>query len=482
MSGMFSNCKALASLDVSGWDTSVVTNMEGMFRGCQALESLDVTGWDTGSVTDMGYMFSRCQALASLDVSGWDTGAVTYTVSMFRGCASLSSLDLSSWDTSNIANGRIMFDNCPSLKSLKVWSNYQIKSAHMFPAATSDYGWWSMADSAWYTREEVVSGRSGTADEYLAKKDLERFGAEITLPQGSYEPTGQAIEPVPTVKIGDEELVPGNAYDVSYEGNVEVGTATVKVTGKGMYGGTISATFEIAEATSKSLEGAAVTLSKGSYVYAGTHRKPAPTVKLGDETLTEGTDYDVSYRDNVNAGTATVTVTGRGDYKGSKQVTFNITRKALSGAEVTLSKTSYTYAGVCRKPAVASVTLIGKELIEGTDYEVSYRNNLNTGTATAVVRGVGNYKGTATAAFNITKRSLADADVSLDGESFDATGQPVEPAVRASYNGAELSEGKDFEVTYSDNVEPGRAKATVKGIGNYKGGVELTFEVVVAKA
>jgi hypothetical protein len=375
-----------------------------------------------------------------------------------------------------------MFDNCPSLKSLKVWSNYQIKSAHMFPAATSDYGWWSMADSAWYTREEVVSGRSGTADEYLAKKDLERFGAEITLPQGSYEPTGQAIEPVPTVKIGDEELVPGNAYDVSYEGNVEVGTATVKVTGKGMYGGTISATFEIAEATSKSLEGAAVTLSKGSYVYAGTHRKPAPTVKLGDETLTEGTDYDVSYRDNVNAGTATVTVTGRGDYKGSKQVTFNITRKALSGAEVTLSKTSYTYAGVCRKPAVASVTLIGKELIEGTDYEVSYRNNLNTGTATAVVRGVGNYKGTATAAFNITKRSLADADVSLDGESFDATGQPVEPAVRASYNGAELSEGKDFEVTYSDNVEPGRAKATVKGIGNYKGGVELTFEVVVAKA
>ena len=69
MSHMFEGCSKLPSLDVSGWDTSKVTNMYQMFYGCSKLPSLDVSGWDTSKVTDMSHMFSYCSSLASLDLS-----------------------------------------------------------------------------------------------------------------------------------------------------------------------------------------------------------------------------------------------------------------------------------------------------------------------------------------------------------------------------------------------------------------------------
>ena len=62
--------------------------------------------------------------------------------------------------------------------------------------------------------------------------------------------------------------------------------------------------------------------------------------------LVEGTDYEVSYRDNLDAGTATVVVTGIGNYRGAATKAFSITRKDLSGASVALSKTSYVYTGI----------------------------------------------------------------------------------------------------------------------------------------
>ena len=117
---LFYYCVNLASIDVSGFDTSNVTNMGGMFSGCSSLTSLDVSGFDTSNVTDMGWMFNECDGLTSLDVSGFDTSNVTYMGWMFMGCGGLTSLDVSGFDTSNVTNMIWMFNGCGGLTSLDV--------------------------------------------------------------------------------------------------------------------------------------------------------------------------------------------------------------------------------------------------------------------------------------------------------------------------------------------------------------------------
>ena len=154
---------------------------------------------------------------------------------------------------------------------------------------------------------------------------------------------------------------------------------------------------------------AKVTLEKDSYVYDGTAKKPAVAVELNGKELAPGTDYTVSYHNNVNVGTATVTVTGIGNYTGSKTAEFTITEAAedtkridISKADVTLSKTSYAYDG---KPKTPSVTVkLGTETLSlNTDYTVSYSNNINIGTAKAAITGKGDYTGSKSANFTIEK-------------------------------------------------------------------------------
>ena len=115
---MFCNCSALTSLDLSNFNTSNVTDMGYMFRNCSALTSLDVSGFNTSNVTDMSYMFDSCLALTSLDVSGFNTTNVTIMDSMFRYCLSLTSLDVSGFNTSIVTNMNGMFGDCSALTDL----------------------------------------------------------------------------------------------------------------------------------------------------------------------------------------------------------------------------------------------------------------------------------------------------------------------------------------------------------------------------
>ena len=122
MGWMFAGCSGLTSLDVSGFNTSNVTNMSGMFRNCSNLTSLEVSGFKTENVTDMGWMFYGCSGLTSLDVSGFNTANVTNMSSMFERCFSLTSLDLNNFNTENVTNMHSMFDSCSRLASLNVSS------------------------------------------------------------------------------------------------------------------------------------------------------------------------------------------------------------------------------------------------------------------------------------------------------------------------------------------------------------------------
>ena len=120
MEGMFSGCSGLTSLDVSKFDTSAVTSMEGMFSGCSSLSSLDVSKFNTSQVTSMTSMFNGCSSLSSLDVSNFVTGAVTSMINMFNGCSSLSSLDVSKFNTSAVTSMESMFAGCSGLTRLDV--------------------------------------------------------------------------------------------------------------------------------------------------------------------------------------------------------------------------------------------------------------------------------------------------------------------------------------------------------------------------
>ena len=334
---MFSGCSSLSSLDLSDWDTSSLEQTVRMFSGCSSIETLDLSGWDASSTWDMAGMFEYCISLTSLDVSGWSVSSAQFLNSMFARCSSLASLDLSGWDTSSVTDAQCMFLGCSSLAEFKVGPAYQIKSADMFPDATADNGkWWSTADRAWYTKDEVVSTRSGVADTYTSvqgggtAKPLS--SCTVTLSQSSYVYDGTQKTPTLTVKDGSTTLVEGTAYTVTWpSGRTNAGTYTVTVTGKGDYTGTVTRDFTI---SAKSLSSCTVTLSQPTYTYDGTQKSPTVTVKDGSTTLTAGTHYTLTTPSGrTNAGTYTYKVTGKGNYTGTKTATLTISAPESPGLD-----------------------------------------------------------------------------------------------------------------------------------------------------
>ena len=162
-------------------------------------------------------------------------------------------------------------------------------------------------------------------------------------------------------------------------------------------------------------------------VYNG--KDQTPVVVCDGKTLTAGTDYELIGINDIdtfkNVGEYSILLLGKGDYTGGAITSFIIDRAALASADVTLASGTCTYNGKAWKPAV-TVKHGGMKLVSGTDYTVTYSNNVNAGTATVKVEGKGNYKGTVTKKFTIAKAA-----------------QPVKVTVGA----AKLSVGKTTTVS-----------------------------------
>ena len=138
-----------------------------------------------------------------------------------------------------------------------------------------------------------------------------------------------------------------------------------------------------------------------SQTYTGFSIEPSVTVTLNGKTLKLNEDYTLTYSNNVNVGTATITINGIGNYTGSKKVNFNIAPKKLDISSATVNSIgSKTYTGASIKPSV-TVTLNNKTLKLNKDYTVSYSNNKNIGTAKILIKGIGEYEGEKTVTFNI---------------------------------------------------------------------------------
>jgi len=153
----------------------------------------------------------------------------------------------------------------------------------------------------------------------------------VTLSASSYVYDGTAKQPSVTVKVGSKTLTKGTDYTAVYSDNTAAGTAYVTIRGIGAYTGSVTKNFTISK---KSISNLTMNLSQTSYTYDGTAKKPKVTVKDGSRTLVSGTDYSVSYSNNTNAGTASVTVTGKGNYTGTASLSFRIVKKGESNTIV----------------------------------------------------------------------------------------------------------------------------------------------------
>lgn len=179
----------------------------------------------------------------------------------------------------------------------------------------------------------------------IAKADIS--SAEITYDAGPYGYTGEEWKPEVAVSFNDAALTADTDYTVSYENNINAGTAEIIITGIGdHFTGSTEKTFTI-----NSAEISGCTFAPIAYVTYNTKaHTPEVTVAISGRTLEADKDYTVSYASNVNAGTATVTVTGKGNFTGSANTTFTI-------AKADLNLSVYTISSLCTETEVKTSTL-----------------------------------------------------------------------------------------------------------------------------
>ena len=131
MSWMFYGMFNLTSLNISSFDTSLVTDMQYMFYYMPNLTTLDLSSFDTSKVTDMQYLFVSMRNLTTLDLSNFDTSQVTNMAGMFYDMSSLATLNLSNFDTSKVTNMDRMFADMRSLTTLNLSSFNTSKVTNM---------------------------------------------------------------------------------------------------------------------------------------------------------------------------------------------------------------------------------------------------------------------------------------------------------------------------------------------------------------
>ena len=223
-------------------------------------------------------------------------------------------------------------------------------------------------------------------------------------------------------------------------------------------------------------------LPAGGYEYTGKAHRPVVAVADSEgNILKKNKDYTVSYKNNVNAGMSTITIKGKGKKKaevGTKTILFPIRAVKLEGMYEILPVKMQTYTMTERKPTVKVRLLDGKKILKGRrDYNVSYNENVNSGTATVTVTGFRNYEGTLTQTFVIQPRSLKKGIKVGAVKSQLYSGNEIKPEPVVKYGKKVLLKGIDYTVSYRNNTEKGKATIEITGIGNYSGTISKNFRI-----
>ncbi len=226
-----------------------------------------------------------------------------------------------------------------------------------------------------------------------------------------------------------------------------------------------TATIPALAVTKQSISKASVTLSTSTYAYDGKAKKPGVTVKLNGKTLKNGTDYTVSYSNNTKVGTATVKITGKGNYTGSVSKTFKIKNNFKKATVLGISTKAFTGKNITQS---ITVKYNGKTLKNGTDYTVSYSNSKNIGTATVKIAGKGSYTGTITKTFKINPAKQEIQKLTAKSKAFfvdwaqkeSATGYEIQYATNSKFSGAK-------KVTVTNNKTDKKTISKLSGKKKY---------------
>ena len=286
-----------------------------------------------------------------------------------------------------------------------------------------------------------------------------------------YEYNGKSHEPEIESSESAPELEQGSDYEVTYENNINAGTATVKITGKDIFCGTVERSFKItpdengmhvcyfAENNETYLE----TTFKG--------KKVEPEVVI--DGLVQGKDYTVTYVNNEKPGEARAELTGIGNYKGSETLYFTIYGKL----PVVDPIADQTYTGKELTPAI-----VIPGLKAGEDYYMYYEDNQYPGVATVTIYGTGYYKGAATIHFKIIKKTEKFvSNVKLNRTSYTYTGKSIRPSVTVTVNGKKIGSSA-YKLYYKNNKNSGIGTVQVRGIGKYSRiNKTLTFKILPPK-
>lgn len=200
------------------------------------------------------------------------------------------------------------------------------------------------------------------------------------------EYTGKAIQPKLTIKDGGKTLSEGSDYTVTCANNTKIGQATATVTLTGNYTGKADLKFNIVQIPMSKVKVSAV----AAKAYTGKAIKPTLTVKNGSTTLKSGTDYTATYKNNTNPGKATITITGKGNYKGTKTVNFNITPKKATVSKLTSTKKAtlkVTWKKDTKATGYQVVIAKNKKFTSGKKSAIIAKNKTTSKTFTKLTKG-----------------------------------------------------------------------------------------------
>lgn len=252
-----------------------------------------------------------------------------------------------------------------------------------------------------YSSKGKVAGIEGNTDMNV-----------IYYPLDKYAYTGKPITPsFPVIGPDGKALVKGKDYVVSYQNNINAGTAYADVKGINEYAGfSYQWKFHINQ---RSITSAAFSSINDKY-YTGKEIEPYFSVTYNGKKLVKDRDYTVRITNNKKIGKANITVTGKGNFIGVKNISFNIKKLNVSKAVIT-GVINKPYNGKKRWTSIKLTTTAGVKLVKDKDYTVTYKNNKEIGKASVKVKGIGeNCSGTYKTSFLIipnTPKNLTASNV-----------------------------------------------------------------------
>ena len=337
-------------------------------------------------------------------------------------------------------------------------------------------------------------------------------GYDIRNLYSGYNWTGKEVKPDVLIRCADcnKELKEGTDYKLEYKNNVNVGTATVKVVGMGAYKGVDqTANFEIEEDCGwNGIKYYNDTYQNGDHIGSlewseWRYNKKTPYISIAcnhcGKELENGKDYTITFSNTDHLGEGTAKVVGLNEYAGHElSFTYTLKPKDLKAKSYYNGDDlgTYKWTGKEVKPDIGKIyvqdiygSVVDTEAVEGKDYQLEYSNNIEEGTATVKVVGIGDAKGTVlTYTYHIEKQhgwngfSVTGHKDGYDLGAAEYTGSEVRYPISnvTDKTGKVLSEGTDYKLVYSDNINPGVASMKIIGMGDYKG-YELNFTFVIEK-